>query len=135
MRSTQDKSCSFPCSCCWLFADFGFNVGLGLFGVLFQTISRRKGEIGLRRALGATKQAIQLHFMSETIMIASFGVVLGLFFAIQIPLLQVFDLESDIYGWAMLLGNLINLVVHIALCRYPSRLAAGIYPATVLHEE
>lgn len=111
------------------------NVALGLFGVLFQTISRRKGEIGLRRAMGATKREILWHFVGETAMIATLGLLLGMFFAVQFPLLQVFDVQTGIYltGMGIALAAVYGLVL---LCAwYPSRQAAQIFPAEALREE
>ncbi len=112
-----------------------FNVALGMFGVLFQTISRRKQEIGVRRAMGATQGAILRHFIGETAVIATFGVVLGLFFAVQFPLLNVFDVEASVYltGIALAVVSIYLLVIICAF--YPSRQASVLQPAAVLHEE
>ncbi len=111
------------------------NVALGLFGVLFQNISRRRGEIGVRRAMGATKSNILWHFVGETAMIATLGLLLGVFFAVQFPLLQVFDVQTGIYltGMGIALAAVYGLVL---LCAwYPSWQAAQIYPAEALREE
>ena len=112
-----------------------FNVALGMFGVLFQTINRRKQEIGVRRAMGATKGAILWHFIGETAVIATFGLILGLFFAVQFPLLNVFDIEASVYLIGMLLA-VIFIYVLVGICAfYPSRQASVLQPAVVLHEE
>jgi putative ABC transport system permease protein len=66
-----------------------FNVSLGLFGVLWYNINRRKSEIGLRRAVGASGNRISLQFITESLVIASIAVILGLFFAVQFPILKV----------------------------------------------
>lgn len=136
MKATQDKTILIPILI--LFGVCGFlvfNVGLGLFGVLFQNISRRRGEIGIRRAVGATQKQIMQYFIRETLVIATFGVVLGIFFAVQIPLLNVFDVETSVYIWGVLLAAL-SIYLIAALCAFhPSRQAATIYPAVALHEE
>ncbi len=112
-----------------------FNVALGLFGVLFQTINRRRQEIGVRRAMGATKRAILWHFIGETAVIATFGLILGLFFAIQFPLLNVFDVDAGVYITAIILA-VISIYILVTICAfYPSRQASVLQPATVLHEE
>ncbi|RYU94288.1 ABC transporter permease [Emticicia agri] len=112
-----------------------FNVALGLFGVLFQTISRRKQEIGVRRAIGATKGHILWHFVGETAVITTFGIILGLFFAIQFPLLNVFDLEAFVYIVGIVLAIISIYVLVIACALFPSKQASEIYPAVALHEE
>ena len=111
------------------------NVALGLFGVLNLSISRRRGEIGLRRALGATGSGISTQFIGEIWVLATFAMLIGLLFAAQFPLLNVFDLQAGIYITSILISVCIiyGLVTLCAL--FPSRQAALIQPATALHEE
>ncbi|MCC6282908.1 MAG: ABC transporter permease [Saprospiraceae bacterium] len=136
MQSTQDNTIVIPILILFIICAFlVFNVGLGLFGVLFQNINRRKGEIGLRRAIGATKRQILTYFIGETLVIAGFGVVLGVFFAIQLPLLQVLDVETSVYVWGIVLALLSIFVLAVLCAFYPSRQAATIFPAVALHEE
>jgi putative ABC transport system permease protein len=111
------------------------NVAFGLFGVLFQNINRRRGEIGLRRAIGASADNISLQFISEMVVLATFSVILGLFFAIQFPLLKVFDVAPSIYLTGILLAVLLVYLIVIACAWFPSRQAAAIQPAMALHEE
>ena len=111
------------------------NVALGLFGVLNLSIAKRRGEIGLRRALGATGSGISTQFIGEIWVLATFAMLIGLLFAIQFPLLNVFDLQAGTYVTAILIAILIIYGI-VTLCAFfPSRQAAGIQPATALHEE
>lgn len=111
------------------------NVALGLFGVLWYNISRRNSEIGLRRALGAASGQIYRQFIGEVLVLATFGLLLGVLFAIQFPLLQVFQVESEVYFTA-LVGAVVLIYLLTTICAlYPSRQAAAIQPATALHEE
>ena len=111
------------------------NVALGLFGVLWQTISQRRAEIGVRRAMGATAGAVSAQILGEILVITTFGLALGLLVAMQFPLLGVFDVQTGVYLTAVLLAT--GLIYGLAtLCAlYPSRLAAGILPAVALREE
>lgn len=136
MRSTQDNTVIIPIMILFVVCAFlVFNVGLGMFGVLFQNINRRKGEIGLRRAIGATQKQILAYFIGETVVIAGFGLVLGVFFAIQLPLLRVLDVAPGIYLWGIALALLSVLLIAVLCAYYPSRQAAKIFPAVALHEE
>lgn len=121
-----------------LFVVAGFliiNVALGLFGVLWYNINKRRGEIGLRRAVGATGGAISAQLVSEAVVLATFSLIIGIFFAIQFPLMNVFDLPANIYLQAMAFA-IIFIYVLVVLCAiYPGRQAAAIYPAVALHED
>lgn len=111
------------------------NVALGLFGVLNVSITRRRGEIGLRRALGATERSISWQFVGEMWVLATFALVLGLVLAGQFPLLNVFDLNAGIYLTAMAVAVIIIYLL-VTLCAvFPSRQAAMVQPAVALHEE
>lgn len=136
MKTTKNKLILVPMLILLIVCGFlVFNVALGLFGVLFQTITRRKSEIGVRRAMGANKSNILFQFISETIIIATLGMILGLFFAIQFPLLNVFDVEAGIYIGGILIA-LVSIYLLVILCAMlPSRQAIQIYPALALHED
>lgn len=112
-----------------------FNVTLGLFGVVWQNINKRRQEIGVRRAMGATKVSIRTQIIGEIVVLATLSLILGVFFAIQFPLLNVFNLPADVYLIAMFLA--ISFIYGIVLiCSfYPSQLAARVQPAVALHEE
>jgi len=136
MKTTQNNVILIPILILFIVCSFlVFNVALGLFGVLFQNISQRRGEIGVRRAMGATKRAIMQQIVGETAMIATFGLVLGLFFAVQFPLLHVFDVSTGIYLSAMLIAVAAIYAIVVGCALYPSRQAAQIYPAEALRDE
>lgn len=111
------------------------NVALGLFGVLWYNINKRKGEIGLRRAVGATGHAVSRQLVSESLVLSTLSLMVGFFFAIQFPLLNVFDLSASIYITAIVLA-IVFIYLLVFICSvYPGRQAAAIYPATALHED
>lgn len=112
-----------------------FNVALGLFGVLWQNISKRREEIGIRRAMGATKNDIGSQFITEVVLITTLSVVLGIFFAIQFPLLGVFQVFPYVYIEGILFATLFIYMLVLICAYYPSRQAAQLQPAMTLHEE
>ena len=111
------------------------NVALGLFGVLWYNINKRRGEIGLRRAVGATGSAVSKQLVGEALVLSTFALIIGSFFAVQFPLLNVFDLPASVYIIAMLLAIAFIYVLVIICALYPGKQAAAIYPAVALHEE
>jgi putative ABC transport system permease protein len=111
------------------------NVALGLFGVLWYNINRRRGEIGLRRAVGATGQSISRQLVSEALVLSTIALLVGCFFAVQFPLLNVFDLPAGVYLVAIGLSIVFIYLLVVVCALYPGKQAAGIYPAVALHED
>jgi len=111
------------------------NVALGLFGVLWYSINRRISEIGLRRAIGAASGQVYRQFVGEVLVLATFGLVIGVIVALQFPLLQVFGVQTGVYIAAILSAVIIIYLLAAGCAAYPSRQAAVIQPANALHEE
>lgn len=111
------------------------NVALGLFGVLWYNINRRREEIGLRRAMGASGRAVSFQLVSEALILATLSLVVGSFFAIQMPLLRVGNIESGVYLTALFFALLFIYLLVLVCSLYPGSQAAAIRPAVALHEE
>ena len=111
------------------------NIALGLFGVLFTQISHRRAEIGLRKAMGATPAQVTTQFVLEILLVTLAALLLGTFFAVQVPILELLPLPDRFFygGIAAAIGTIVLIVVLCSLI--PSRQAAGLHPALVLHEE
>jgi len=112
-----------------------FNVALGLFGVLWYNISKRKSEIGLRRVLGAFKSSIATQFIIEILIIAFIGILLGALFGVQVPLLSDIEIAPKYFYQAIGLSTVLILTLVLICALYPSQQAASITPASALHEE
>ena len=111
------------------------NVALGLFGVLWYNINKRRGEIGLRRAVGASGQSVSSQLVSESLILATISLIVGTFFAVQFPLLNLFDLSAGVYIVAIILSVLFIYLLVFICSLYPGKQAAAIFPAVALHEE
>jgi putative ABC transport system permease protein len=112
------------------------NVALGLFGVLWYSISRRRGEVGLRRAVGANAAHISRQILGEAAVLTTFAVIFGIFIAVQAPLLGLDpSIGGAVYVFAMACSaGIIYLIVSICAL-YPSWLASKIRPALALHDD
>lgn len=111
-------------------------VGFGLFGVLWQSVTRRTSELGLRRALGADRLRIYRQIIAEMCLTAGLALVVGIAIAVQFPLLGTFDTVD----WPAALGGItISTAIVLALCAlcalYPGWLASRRSPADALHYE
>lgn len=111
------------------------NVALGLFGVLWYNINQRRGEIGLRRAVGASGSSVSSQLVAESVLLTTLSLIVGSFFAIQFPLLSVFNMPPQVYLIALLMAIAFIYLLVIVCSLYPGRQAAAIHPAIALHEE
>ena len=111
-------------------------VALGMVGVLWQSVARRRREIGLRRALGATGQGVSLQVLGELLVVASAGVLLGAAVTVQLPLLGVIGwIGNGVYALGMVLAALTIYGLTVVSALYPSWLATQVQPAEALHDE
>ncbi|MEM9544556.1 MAG: FtsX-like permease family protein [Bacteroidota bacterium] len=111
------------------------NIALGMFGMLWYNINKRKGEIGLRRAIGAHSSDISKQFIFEIMVLTFIAVGLGIFFAIQVPLFKIGPLEPINMYWSIVISTLIMLLL-VTLCAFnPSRQASKLHPAIALRED
>jgi putative ABC transport system permease protein len=111
-------------------------VGLGLVGVLWQTVTRRTRELGLRRALGATAMAVRWQVLGELLALTTLAVVVGALIFVQLPLLHLFSqVGFHIYLMALAIGMLV-IYPFVVLCGlYPSWLATRVHPVQALQHE
>jgi putative ABC transport system permease protein len=111
-------------------------VALGLTGVLWQSVTQRRKEIGLRRANGATAARIKNQIFGELLLIATFGLLLGVLIVVQFPLLDVIGfISGKIYLYSILASALTIYLLTILCGLYPSWLATKVQPAEALHYE
>ena len=61
--------------------------GVGIMNIMYVSVTERRKEIGIRRAIGATSQDILLHFLIESVLLSLFGGLIGLGFAFIIVFL------------------------------------------------
>jgi putative ABC transport system permease protein len=111
------------------------NVALGLFGVLWYNINKRKSEIGLRRAVGASGNGVSKQLLGEALVLSTLALITGSLLAVQFPLLNVFDLPASVYVIALFLAVAFIYLLVVVCALYPGKQAAAIYPAVALHEE
>jgi putative ABC transport system permease protein len=111
-------------------------VALGLTGVLWQNVTRRTRELGLRRALGASGPSVHRQILIEVALLATVAVLVGTVLIAQLPVLGVFRMVTPpvfAMGWAAALATIYALTVLCGL--YPSWLASRLQPADALRYE
>lgn len=111
-------------------------VGLGLTGVLWQNVTRRTREIGLRRAMGASGKSVNRQVLVEVVLLASIAMLIGGIIILQLPVLGAFAIVTPAAFTAGFLGALATIYALTVLCAlYPSWLASRLTPAEALRYE
>jgi putative ABC transport system permease protein len=111
-------------------------VGMGLTGVLWQTVTQRTREIGIRRAKGATIGDIRTQVLGELVVLTSVALVVGAAIVLQFPLLKLMNFVSGRAYLASLVISAMSIYLLTMACAwYPARLATRIHPAEALHYE
>ncbi len=111
--------------------------GVGIMNVMLATVMERTMEVGLRRALGASRLHIIQQFVTETVLLTVSGGVLGIVTGSVAALLI-----SAMLGWqvmismqAVLLGLGISIVTGMVFGMYPAMRAAWLDPIQALRRE
>jgi len=111
-------------------------VVLGLTGVMWQNVTRRTREIGLRRAIGAPRVRVQRQIVGEVMVTATLGLIIGFLLAVQVPLIGPFAfVPYAVVLPAMLVSSILILALAAICGLYPGWSATRIHPAEALHYE
>ncbi len=111
-------------------------VGLGLIGVLWQNVTQRTREIGLRRATGAHRGQIRRQILGELWILTALGLALGVIVLVQLPLLDLVGfLPATVFWTGMGLAVVAIYTLATVSGVYPAWLATRIQPAEALHYE
>ncbi|HEX6203832.1 MAG TPA: FtsX-like permease family protein [Thermoanaerobaculia bacterium] len=111
-------------------------VGLGLTGVLWQAITQRRGELGLRRALGASRGQVRTQVLGEVLLLAAVAVGAGTLVVVQLPLFELAgSLDPALFTGALVVAVTTILGLALVCGLYPSRLAMRVEPAEALRSE
>jgi len=102
----------------------------GIVGLTSYWVAQRRRQIGIRRALGATRNAIIQYFQTENLLIAGAGAAIGVALAVSLNLWMVnaFAMQRLNSGYA-LIGAAVVMLLGQAAVLWPALKAASIPPA------
>jgi putative ABC transport system permease protein len=111
--------------------------GIGIMNIMLATVSERTREIGIRRAVGATRRHILVQFLLEAVMLTVSGGVIGLFCGLcavgAISWLAGWRVAVSL--WAVALPVVMSFLVGIFFGLYPARQASLVDPIVALRHE
>ena len=109
--------------------------GIGIMNIMFVSVKERTKEIGVRKAIGATRNMILTQFLMEAIMICVIGGVIGLSFAAILSLIINQFFPSTMPIWLAVTSISLSVFVGIIAGVVPSYRAAGLDPIDALRYE
>ena len=111
--------------------------GIGIMNIMLATVSARIREIGIRKAVGATKSEILFQFLSEAVLISLIGGIIGIIVGLAIPFSVRFFTEYRIpvSGLSAIIAIVVSSLVGIIFGTIPATRAAQLDPVESLRYE
>lgn len=111
--------------------------GIGIMNIMLVSVTERTREIGIRLAVGATEQDIQMQFLSEAMVMSLIGGALGVLAGVlgSFLLQNTLHWEMQLSAQIMAIAGLFSAGVGIFFGYYPARKAAQLDPIEGLRYE
>lgn len=112
--------------------------GIGVMNIMLVSVTERTKEIGIRKALGATRANIVLQFLAEAMALTFLGGVIGLSISIAISnliLLLIPTLPAKVEIWMIVSSLTISVLIGLVFGVLPARKAAKLDPIECLRYE
>ena len=124
--------------------------GIGIMNIMLASVTERTREIGIRRALGATRKHIVAQFLVETGSLSAVGGLLGIALGVgasivlgrAVPLLESWGyfesgvaLETQVTAWSIVVSFAVAAIVGLVFGIYPAMIASQQDPIVALRHD
>ena len=106
---------------------------VGIIGITSFWVTQRRRQIGIRRAMGATRTAILRYFQTENLIIATAGALLGIILALSLNLWMAgkFEVARLGFGHTLIAAVVVMLLGQMAVL-WPAMRASSISPVVAI---
>jgi len=112
--------------------------GIGIMNVTLAIVFSRIKEIGIRRAIGATRGEIIMQFLTETLLLGFFGGIIGIalgYYGVGNIMLGDFSHASKLTWWMPLISIVVAMMACLVFSLLPAYRAAKLDPVEALRTE
>jgi putative ABC transport system permease protein len=111
--------------------------GIGIMNIMLASVLERTKEIGIMRAIGATKQDVVLQFLSESVIISLGGGILGVILGIlaSLSLEKLSGIETVLTLNSIILSFFVATMVGLVFGIFPAKAAANKEPIEAIRAE
>jgi putative ABC transport system permease protein len=111
--------------------------GIGIMNIMLVSVTERTREIGVRKALGATKRNLLFQFLIEALVLCLVGGVIGILFGSlgAIALSRLAHWNTAVSPFSILLAFLFSAAVGLFFGIWPAKRAASLDPIVALRYE
>ena len=112
--------------------------GIGIMNIMLVTVTERTREIGIRKAIGASRGTILSQFLLEAVVLCMLGCALGIFLSWAIlqtvtTVVSSLNMTFALDGGVVLIAVLFCFVIGVVFGLYPANKAAKMKPIDALH--
>jgi len=111
--------------------------GIVIMNIMLVAVTERTREVGIRKALGATRDDVLVQFLIESVTLSLLGGALGVLFGsgVALAVTALIGMPSAIKLWAVAAGLIVAASVGVFFGVYPARKAAKLDPIAALRFE
>ena len=112
--------------------------GIGIMNIMLVTVTERTREIGIRKAIGASRGTILSQFLMEAVVLCMMGCALGIFLSWAIlqtvtTVVSSLDMSFSLDGGVVLIAVMFCFIIGVVFGLYPANKAAKMKPIDALH--